>query len=289
VTYGDVELSGSELDYLTSSLHAIEDPLERGSALVMLWENMLEGRVEPRRVLDTLLTSLEVESNELTVTRMLGYLGEAFWRFTPAADRPAVAPRVEAVLKSGLDRASSTSLKTGFFNALRSVATTRETLDWLRRVWAREEKVPGVPLSEADESELALELAVRGVSPAEVVNAQLARIQNPDRFESLKDVDNRRREAWVLEAARYLHHPVRQESSRALVVPALELVHEIQRTGDIFFPKRWTDATLGGYQSEVAAAEVRRFIDGLPGDYPPRLRWVLLASADPLFRAARLR
>jgi aminopeptidase N len=72
------------------------------------------------------------------------------------------------------------------------------------------------------------------------------------------------------------------------VIPALQLVHEIQRTGDIFFPKRWADATLGGYQSADVAADVRAFIDGLPADYPPRLRWVLLASADPLFRAARL-
>jgi aminopeptidase N len=71
------------------------------------------------------------------------------------------------------------------------------------------------------------------------------------------------------------------------VRPALGLVQEIQRTGDIFFPKRWADATLGGYQTVQTAADVRSFIDSLPADYPPRLRWVLLASADPLFRAAR--
>ena len=308
--YGDVVLNEQELAFLTTSLHTIEDPVERGSALIMLWENMLEGRVPPRRVLDALVTALAVESNELTVTRMLGYLGEAFWRFTPADQRAPVAPRIEATLKAGLDRAASTSLKTAWFNALRNAATTPETVDWLARVWRREEKVPGVPLSEADESELALELALRGVNPGAVVAAQLARIQNPDRkarfqfvmpavspdaavrarwFESLRDVENRRREAWVLEGARYLHHPLRARESAPLVRPALELVHEIQRTGDIFFPKRWADATLSGYQSPEVAAEVRAFIEGLPGDYPPRLRWVLLASADPLFRAARLR
>lgn len=106
-------------------------------------------------------------------------------------------------------------------------------------------------------------------------------------FESLKDVANRRREAWVLEAARYLHHPLRAADSARFVIPALDLVREIQRTGDIFFPKRWADATLSGYQSAEVAGEVRAFINGLPGDYPPRLRWVLLASADPLFRAAK--
>jgi aminopeptidase N len=65
------------------------------------------------------------------------------------------------------------------------------------------------------------------------------------------------------------------------------LLLEIRNTGDIFFPKRWADATLGGHQSAATAADVRAFINGLPSDYPQRLRWVLEASADPLFRAAR--
>ena len=309
--YGDVILNGGDVDYLAASLHTIEDPVERGKGLVLLWENMLEGRVAARRVLDTLLASLRVEQNELIVTQMLSCLREAFWRFTPASDRPAVAPRIEQVLRDGLQRASSTSLKTAWFNALRSVATTADTVAWLERVWRRDETVPGVPMSEADEADLALELAVRDVPNAEtILQAQHARLANPDRkarfafvmpavsrdarvreqfFNSVKDAANRRREARVLEAARYLHHPLRAEASAPLVIPALELVHEIQRTGDIFFPKRWADATLSGYQSPEVAERVRAFIAGLPRDYPPRLRWVLLASADPLFRAARMR
>jgi aminopeptidase N len=64
-------------------------------------------------------------------------------------------------------------------------------------------------------------------------------------------------------------------------------VREIRDTGDIFFPKRWADAVLGGHRSADVGTAVRMFIDGLPDDYPERLRWVLLASADPLWRAAR--
>jgi hypothetical protein len=29
-------------------------------------------------------------------------------------------------------------------------------------------------------------------------------------------------------------------------MPSLEMLWEIQKTGDIFFPKRWLDVTLGG-------------------------------------------
>ena len=63
-----------------------------------------------------------------------------------------------------------------------------------------------------------------------------------------------------------------------------EEIGELQRTGDIFFPKRWADASLNSYQSPQAAAIVRNFIKGLPPDYPERLRWVIEASADSLFR-----
>jgi aminopeptidase N len=215
------------------------------------------------------------------------------------------------VLRDGLAAAPATSLRASWFNAVKDVATTDETVAWLERVWRHEERVPGLDLSENDESSLALELAVRDVANAsEILETQHGRIANPDRkarfafvmpalsadaatrarfFESLKDSANRRNEAWVLEGARYLHHPLRAETSRQFVVPALALVREIQQTGDIFFPKRWADATLGGYQAPEVASGVRVFIDTLPAEYPQRLKWVLLSSADPLFRAAGAR
>jgi aminopeptidase N len=105
-------------------------------------------------------------------------------------------------------------------------------------------------------------------------------------FESLKDVKNRRREPWALEALSYLHHPLRAEASEKYVPASLAMLREIQRTGDIFFPKRWTDATLGGHSSSRVADMVRTFLAGLPADYPDRLRRVVLASSDGLFRAS---
>ena len=107
-------------------------------------------------------------------------------------------------------------------------------------------------------------------------------------FDRLKTPTGRAHEAWVVDGMRYLHHPLRADVSARLVRPALELVWAIQKTGDIFFPKRWTDATLGGYQSTDVARTVESFIATLPSAYPPRLRWVLLSSADPLLRAARM-
>ena len=308
--YGLFTLDDATIDRLVKGLHEIGDPLTRGAALVALWESMLDGRVTAPAMLGTLLASLPRETDDLSVQQLLEYTRTAFWRYTGADERAEIAEKLEPLLRAGLDRASSTSAKAAWFSALRSTALTPATVEWLERVWRHAEKVPGLPLAEADESDLALDLAVRDVPAAEeILQTQLTRFKNPDRrarfafvmpalsrdvaarerfFKTLEDVNNRRREAWVLEAARYLHHPLRGSASKKLVVPALSLVREIQQTGDIFFPKRWADTTLSGYQSVQTAAEVRAFIEKLPPDYPPRLRWVLLSSADPLFRAAKL-
>jgi aminopeptidase N len=67
------------------------------------------------------------------------------------------------------------------------------------------------------------------------------------------------------------------------------MLREIQRTGDIFFPKRWLDATLNGHRAASAAGRVREFLDGITKEYPERLRRNILSSADELFRASRIR
>ena len=60
-------------------------------------------------------------------------------------------------------------------------------------------------------------------------------------------------------------------------------MEEIQRTGDIFFPKNWVAACLRGHNSGDAAAEVRRFLQQRP-DYPQLLKNKILQSADHLLR-----
>jgi len=212
------------------------------------------------------------------------------------------------VLRLGLEQAPTQTLKSVWFGAVRDMALTPATIEWLTRVWREEDTVPGLTLAETDYIRLAEEIAIRGVPDAgSILDRQVERTKNPDRkaqllfvrpalsastaerdawFASLADVANRRREPWVLEGLRYLHHPLRAGASEKFIEPSLVLLREIQRTGDIFFPKRWMDGTLGSYQSRSAAATVRAFLDRQPPDYPERLRRIVLSSADDLFRAA---
>jgi aminopeptidase N len=311
VAYGNFILDPGSREHLLANLPAIDDDLRRGVVTVTLWEEMLDGRVPAERMLATLMGALPAESDELTLQRMLGYTEQAYWRWIPAAGRARLAPEIETLLRSGLDTAKTSSVKSAWFNALRDVSTTAGTLAWLERIWQKTETVPGLVLAEPDFITLAQELAVRGVPKAEaILEQQIARTQNPDRkarmvfvrpslsadpatrdafFAQMKDPVNRRREAWVLEGIGYLHHPLRAGTSAKHVQPSLELLLEIQRTGDIFFPKRWMDATLSGHASAEVAGTVKAFLDSLPPDYPDRLRRIILSSADDLFRATGVR
>jgi aminopeptidase N len=179
----------------------------------------------------------------------------------------------------------------------------------MESLWRGTETVPGIALAEADQTALATALAIRGVDGwLGILDEQEARIDNPDRqarfrfvrpsldadpavrlafFESLRDPANREREPWVLAGLENLHHPIRARSALPTVRPALDMIEEIQRTGDIFFPGRWLDATLARHTEPEAADEVRRFLEERP-DLPPRLRAKVLQSADPLWRSASI-
>jgi aminopeptidase N len=311
IGYADFVLDSASRAYLLAHAEDLGDALMRGAALVVLWEEMVGGRVRPSEVLDMLARALPRERDDLNLQRMLGYTQQAYWRWIPAAERRARAADLEAILRSGLEAAPSQSRKSSWFSALRDTAVRPTTLQWLERIWKKEEAVAGLELAEPDFISLAQELAVREVRGWDaILEGQYVRIQNPDRkarfafvrpslsadpavrdrfFETLRDAANRRREPWVLEAVGYLHHPLRSASAEKYISPSLTLLREIQRTGDIFFPKRWMDATLSGHSSASASRTVAGYVATLPPDYPDRLRRVILSSADDLFRATRNR
>ena len=309
VGYGRFALDPHSLRHLRRHLPSLRDPIARGVAWITLWDEMLDGRVSPADLLDLAARSLETETDEQNVQRIVGYLTDAYWRFLDAGERERRAPEVEALFWRHLERATTQSRRSLYFRAYRSVALTPAGIRRLTRIWRKDMKIPGLELGESDYTLLAQELAVREVDGwSEILEEQRGRIENPDRrarfefimpalsadpaerdafFERLHDPANRRNEAWVLTAVSYLNHPLRAAHAERYLLPSLGLLEEIRRTGDIFFPMRWLEATLGGHSSPAAAAAVHAFLAANP-DLPPRLRGKLLQAADPLFRAAQL-
>jgi aminopeptidase N len=259
--------------------------------------------------MDRVLASLAVEKDEQITQLLLGQLQTLYWKLLSSPERGRRGPGVELALWRGAHESPSATLRSSYFAAWRGVVESADGLARMRRLWAGEETAP-VPLAEADRTRLAVTLALREVEGwRQLLEQEEAAIENPDRrarfafsrsalsadpadrerfFQSLADPANREREPWVLEAVALLHHPLRAGSALGYIRPSLDLLPEIQATGDIFFPLGWATATLGGHSSPEAAAIVRGFLEERT-ELPPRLRGKLLQDADPLLRAARMR
>jgi aminopeptidase N len=309
LAYGDFTLDGASRAYLLAHLPELKEPVTRGAAIVTLWEELLDGRVRPSDFVDLGLRTLPREDTEQNIQLVVSRINGAFWNFMDDPARLALAPQLEKAYRDGWSRAAAPSVKSVYFRAFRSVVRSAEGVALLERVWRHEEKIAGLVLSEDDEAGLAQDLAIRSApNAAAILEEQRGRFRNPDRkaqfefvmpalsddpaardafFESLKDVKNRRREPWATQGLGFLNHPLRAPASEKYILPALDLLAEIQRTGDIFFPKTWMDAALGGHETRAAASSVRLFLTERP-DYPIRLRRIVLQSADTLFRSAEI-
>jgi aminopeptidase N len=67
----------------------------------------------------------------------------------------------------------------------------------------------------------------------------------------------------------------------------LEILEEIQKTGDIFFPARFINATLAGHHSLSSVEIVNHFLEEYP-NYSPRLKLKILQASDRMFRASEI-
>ena len=309
VGYGRFVLDRESRTALLARASLLPKPLHRAVAWHALWEEVLEDSLAAGAVLDRALTALETEPDELVAQQLLGLARNIYWRFLPELERRTVAPRLEAVLWRALDRASTPGRKGAYFGALVGVSLTPAGVTRLERIWRTDETPAGLPLAEQQYLALAEALALREVPNAEaILDEQTRRMTNPDRvarlrfmrpalsadparrdslFRTFADPEARRRESWVLDAMAAIHHPLRADASLGIVRAALELTEEIQRTGDIFFPLRWLNATLDGHRSRDAATIVQAYLDAHP-DLPPRLRGKVRQAADELFRAAAI-
>ncbi len=285
--------------------------LQKGVAMIDFYEQLLDGRMAGDEYIALIKWIVVREKNQLLLNLVLGQLNRVYWSFLTPDQRDALAPDLERTLYHCMnDIAETPSQKKIFFNAFRNVTITQVNIQRLYNIWigASHARVPGLRLSERDRTSLAANLAIKTPDRAEeILDKQLAAIENPDRkkrfefimpslspdiekrdafFASLKDETNRQTESWVLAALGYLHHPLRAQQSQKYIPESLELLEEIQKTGDIFFPKRWLDQTLNNHNSAAAARAVREFLEQRP-EYNAQLRMKILQAADMLFRSEK--
>ena len=293
--YGFFVHDSLSLAYMMDHIADFDKPLERISILANLYENFLDGRIAAYPFASFLADYIPSEKEELLVSTALGYLGGMALHGVLATTPTIEEIFSELAHNQALGKAQTSAFKTlaGFFQ---DPALTED----IYRVWKDRKPWPGLTLSEPDYTTLALELAVRlPERAAEILDAQRGRIGNADRlrefdfvrpsvspdqavrdsvFNALLQAENRRHEPWVQASLRYLNHPLRQAEALGYVRPALNVLQEVQRTGDIFFPKQWVAALLRGHDNPFADRAVEEFLADNP-DYPELLKNKVLQVA----------
>ncbi|MDE6264775.1 MAG: aminopeptidase, partial [Paramuribaculum sp.] len=250
-------------------------PVGQLATLMMLNENYLAGNIEPRAWIDYLIKSIEQTTD--------GQMLSALTRYTGAALLDLTANEAAEFEQRLFELAETHPLKQGKTMVLRkliSTARSPRSIEALYKMWEQGES----PLLGKDDfSDMALQLAIALPAKADsIIATQRRRIGSGDRlrkfdyvsraavsdtlaldslFASLSDPANRLVEPWTLSVVSLLNHPVRHDRSVRYIIPALEMLPQIQATGDIFFPANWSASLLGSYRSKEATARVARFME----------------------------
>ncbi|NIJ55158.1 M1 family aminopeptidase [Dyadobacter arcticus] len=287
------------------------DPVFRGAMLVNIWEGLLrDGNPRPELLVTNVQQTLHKEQNPLLIDYMLGNLQTAWWLFLSEQQRKTHQNDVEKTIWDLLNNTKDKGVKTSYFRSFKNLAVSDDGLKKLKSLWDGQLNIKDLILSEDDKISLACELALKSSDGSTaILTEQLKNTKNPDRkakmqfvipalspeeakrdafFETLKKEENREKEAWVLEALGYHHHPLRQQSAIKYLRPSLNLLKEIQLTGDIFFPTRWLHNTFSGHSSKEAADIAQAFLNENP-DYPYFLKNKIMQETDMLKRAVTAR
>ncbi len=283
-------------EWMLTHWQETSDDTARQSLLMSLYENYQHRLISDREWMEALINGLKSEKNVLIASTLCGYLGTPLSQLGQAS--------WEEEIWEWSEKHPLASCRLQLIRCLISNARAPKSIDKLYQLW-KEQSHP--MLNERDYMTLAYELALHCPERYENLrDTQRERITNPDRrrqfdfivqavtpdtlqmdafFQSLMKAENRRIEPWAASALAYLNHPLRQSYAVKYIRPGLEVLEEVQRTGDIFFPKNWASALLRNHKSKEAYQEVQAFFEAHPG-YSPLLKNKILQAAWPLYREA---
>ncbi len=297
--YGFFKIDSQQMDSLFKIMVQNSDEVARASILITLYENLLSGTIDPRDYLSSMLDHITKEDNPLLYKLSLRYIEYCQKHYAISSEK------LEEVLWEEVCNRKSDQLRLQAFRSYRSVAQSVQAVERLYSFWEKQSAPDGCSLSENDYIGMSYMLAIRLPELAdEIVSVQRGRISNPDRimqydfispsvspnkevrdsvFRSLLTAQNRRIEPWAISALANLNDFHRQSEAIEYIRPALEEMEAIQKTGDIFFPRSWVGALIGGHTSKEAYIQIDEFFKAHPA-YPQMLGNKIKQQADYLFR-----
>ena len=279
--YGWFRPDPESLDYIMEHWGEYAET-HRMSLLMTLFENSWHGTLDRKSFIDWCGNNILSERNPLILSSLISYAANEALRLEDGC--PEFTDRLRSIAS---DPSRTHEIRLTAFRQYYKSARTEEQREELYSIWKAQQAYPALELGESDFTDLACQLMVAFPDRAPgIADLQSGRITNPDRRESfemlcraaspdpdvrkalfdsfLESARNRRPESRVLSALALLCHRDRQEEALAYIVPSLDAIEEIQRTGDIFFPGRWCSVLLMNQQNDTAT----EIVDGWLASHP---------------------
>jgi aminopeptidase N len=303
--YGFFELQQADVSLISQNIHETEDETLRAAMYITMFENFLNNAIESNIYYSFLVNAISSEPNQLLQSYLLENLNTWAFNFPEYATNTTLHSEIETLLWEKLETANADQAGM-FFESWLKLSRTADSGQKMRALYEGKANIGQLTINDQHMTELALEASLRDENNRDLPQKELERISNPDRirrlefimpaasasktkrdafFEKIKNEENRNPEPWVLEALYYLHHPLHEGQGLDYLKQSLEMLEEIQRTGDIFFPQNWLMAILGNYSNPQVASMVIDYIENHP-DLENNLKIKVLQSSDLIMRSA---
>ena len=277
--YGQFELNRDGVTMMSNSWKTMADnDITRYAAVMNLYENFHLGNISAGDLARVLLEFLTHEKNEQIASTTCSYMGDMI-ACLERKERSSVEQRLFQLAQQH----NLLSVRQTLLRQLSLIAVSPEVVDKLYDYW---EKQSATALNNRDYMRMAYHLAImRPDQWQQILDVQRGRLKNEDQrrefdfisracnpdteaqqqlFNELLQAENRRVEPWARDMLELLNDPTREPLSNRYLIPGLDALEDVQRTGDIFFPGYWLSGLLSGHKSEGAKQVVRQWIDAHP-------------------------
>ncbi len=262
--YGYFSLAGNK-DYLKDWNH-ISSNSGRYGAVLNLTEAWIRGDLEAKEMANTLLTNMAKEENELVALACVDALRQSIIHGNVD----------ESVMAEAYGLAKTPAVRYKCLKNFYNLCKEPQHVEQIYNIWENQDNPL---LSQRDYMTIAYRLAILLPDMGDAIlekqserlsnNADLMREfefvsracnRNPavreKLFKSLEKAENRRPEPWVVAMIGLLCDRARDPQCIGYVKGSLDMLPEVQRTGDIFFPSQWLRAMLGN----LGSPEVRELL-----------------------------
>ncbi len=315
--YGVFLLDPRSQRYAIENIRSENDSFLRSMMWGALWDSVRFGELDPVEYLDLTLENIEAETDETTISSILGRARTAYTYYINDSSQARYGPKLEELLRRNIESSKKTGEILTYYRAFLSIAESGKAKEYLKTLFreaALKEKnastVTFAPslLKTKDRFDIVERLIVLRDKDAPRMLAELEKTETDDaskrdayaakagfataanKQKYFDDFINNKEisESWVEAAFDVWNAPSHEKLTLPYLKKALAELLNLKRDRKIFFVNGWLGAFIGGQRSKEALGIVNKFLKDNP-NLDADLKRKILENADGLERAVNIR